>query len=624
LLACCLGLVAWRYAPPAARDEATPTAEFSAQRAHGVLARLLGEQAPHPTGSAANHLVRERLVAELRGLGLEPEVERRLACRHGRCGEVVNVLARLPGSAGAARGAVLVATHYDSVAAGPGAGDAGASVAVAVETARALRAGPRPQRDVWLLIDDGEEQALLGAEAFVRERLSGTGAPVVAVVNLEARGTTGPSLLFELSAGNRRLVAAARALPRPITNSVYYTIYQRLPNDTDLTVFKAAGLAGVNFAFVGGAMRYHTPRDELAHVDLRTLQHHGDNALAMVRALADGEGEWGDTEDVVFFDLLALALVRWPVGWTLPLAVVALVLVVAAAFAGARPAMAAMSWALLAVVLAPVLAGAVTWALLAALRAAGRLPYQWVATGWALELTAWGVAVATCAAVALVLGRRLEVRAAWTMAWGGCALVGLGLAWAAPGLSYPFVAAALVAGVAGVGRVWRAGMGPLLAALLSPMAIAALLLLPLAWMLYEGMGAPAVPGVGVLVTLVLLGVLPTFAAAGRALARGVLAAGSMAALAGLFVVAATPPFTREQPRPASVVLLHHAESRTSRWLIATAGGPLPADLAAFGFSGEPAHPYPWAPEALAWAAPAAVPQPLPASLEELAVELGGR
>ena len=259
-------------------------------RAKAALARVLGDGAPHLTGSAANAAVRARLIAELAKLGLRPEIDERFVCGGGgRCARVVNVLARVPGEDPSQR-AALLACHYDSVASGPGAADDGAGVAAALETARALLAAPRLPHDVWLLIDDGEEQALLGAEAFVRDAGARRSASL-AVVNVEARGTTGPSLMFELSTGSAWLVAAAaRVLPRPATNSIYYTLYQRLPNDTDLTVFKREGMEGVNFAFVGGPLRYHTPRDDLAHLDLGSLQHHGDNALAMVRALA-GAGE---------------------------------------------------------------------------------------------------------------------------------------------------------------------------------------------------------------------------------------------------------------------------------------------------------------------------------------------
>ena len=78
----------------------------------------------------------------------------------------------------------------------------------------------------------------------------------------------------------------AHALPRPATSSLYYDIYELLPNDTDLTVFKRAGLAGVGFAHIGRPVHYHTPLDNFANVTPSTVQHHGDHMLAMARALA--------------------------------------------------------------------------------------------------------------------------------------------------------------------------------------------------------------------------------------------------------------------------------------------------------------------------------------------------
>jgi Zn-dependent M28 family amino/carboxypeptidase len=45
----------------------------------------------------------------------------------------------------------------------------------------------------------------------------------------------------------------------------------------------------LNFAAIRGVASYHTPHDDIAHVDLRTLQHHGDNVLATLRALANAD-----------------------------------------------------------------------------------------------------------------------------------------------------------------------------------------------------------------------------------------------------------------------------------------------------------------------------------------------
>ena len=40
-----------------------------------------------------------------------------------------------------------------------------------------------------------------------------------------------------------------------------YEVYKRLPNDTDMTVFKRAGIPGMNFAAIEGHTSYHTQLD---------------------------------------------------------------------------------------------------------------------------------------------------------------------------------------------------------------------------------------------------------------------------------------------------------------------------------------------------------------------------
>ena len=275
-----------RPTPP--RHAGDAPGEFSAARAERILGDLVGDGAPHPVGSAAAARVLERVVAELRRLGLEPRVQETFACGvYGMCATVRNVVARLEGRVPGR--AVLLMAHHDSVPAGPGAGDDGAGVAALLEAARALRHHP-PWRPVILLVDDGEEGGLVGAAAFAS---SHPWAPEVgAVVNLEARGTSGASLLFQTSGDDLWLARlAGRALPHPVASSLFAEIYRRLPNDTDLSVFRPLGLPGLDFAFVGDAGRYHTPLDDLAHLDRDSLQHQGENALAAVRALAAADLE---------------------------------------------------------------------------------------------------------------------------------------------------------------------------------------------------------------------------------------------------------------------------------------------------------------------------------------------
>jgi hypothetical protein len=320
-------LAAYR-APAPLGPEASP-GEFSAYRAKGILQELLGNGVPHPMGSPAGAQVRDAIVKRLRALGYSPELQSGFVCSGGVCGNPINIVAKLRSSSGD-NDAVLLAAHYDSVPAGPGASDDGAGVAAVLEIARILAARPPPPHPIVLLLTDGEEAGLLGASLFVHEHpLS---KQVKAAVNLEARGTSGPSFMFETGAANAWLMRLyASAIARPVTNSLYYVVYKLLPNDTDFTVFKSAAMQGFNFAFIGNVGRYHTPLDSVANADAGSIQHQGGNALAVLAALANAPTLRPPAGESVFFDGFARTLIAWPAAYTLPAALLALVLLLAEA-----------------------------------------------------------------------------------------------------------------------------------------------------------------------------------------------------------------------------------------------------------------------------------------------------
>ena len=133
------------------------------------------------------------------------------------------------------------------------------------------------------LFTDGEEAGHFGATAFAREHPWKSDVGVV--LNVEASGTAGPSVMFETSAGNAWLIDALARADRPVAYSLTDEVYKRLPNGTDMTETKSAGLAGMNFSFFGRGLYYHTPLDDADHVDERSLQHHGDLLLTLVREL---------------------------------------------------------------------------------------------------------------------------------------------------------------------------------------------------------------------------------------------------------------------------------------------------------------------------------------------------
>ncbi|HEY0326151.1 MAG TPA: hypothetical protein VGC46_09280, partial [Allosphingosinicella sp.] len=60
-------------APPALPEAAAP-GEFDTARAFARLERILADGVPHPVDSDANDRVRDRLIAELRAVDLQPRV----------------------------------------------------------------------------------------------------------------------------------------------------------------------------------------------------------------------------------------------------------------------------------------------------------------------------------------------------------------------------------------------------------------------------------------------------------------------------------------------------------------------------------------------------------------------
>lgn len=287
--------------PPAPLPSSAPPHEFSADRAMTFLYDFA--QKPHPIGTPEHNRVRDYLLAQITNLGALPEVQRATGVTeiYQVAGRVENILARLKGTRGSSD-AVMLAAHYDSVIAGPGAADDGAGVAALLETLRALRAGPGLKNDIIFLFTDGEEEGMLGAAAFVAEHPWAKDVRVAA--NFEARGNAGASGLFETSPGNGRLVQIlAQSAPHAAGSSLGYEIYKHLPNDTDMTMFKKTGMAGLNFAFIGHWEAYHTPLDNPQQLDRGSLQQHGEYALSLARALGNTDLAQLNAPDANYFSV---------------------------------------------------------------------------------------------------------------------------------------------------------------------------------------------------------------------------------------------------------------------------------------------------------------------------------
>ncbi len=302
--------------PPAALPVDAPTDVFAAGRAQKHVEEIA--RAPHPMGSAEAKHVRELLVQKLKQLKLAPEIQ--LPKKYDSSAR--NVVARLKGQGPPGKKTLMLCAHYDSITDGPGAGDNASGAAVVLETLRALKAGPLLDRDVIVLFDDGEEYGFHGSRLFIDEHP--WAKEIGVVLNFDARGNSGPSIMFETSEGNGWLIDQyARAAPHPLATSLSMDIYKIMPNNTDMTVFKQAGMGGLNFAFSAGIAYYHTREDTPANLDPRTLQHQGENALAMTRWLGRLDLDNPKRKDVVYTSILSRVVVSYAMVWALPLVLAA-------------------------------------------------------------------------------------------------------------------------------------------------------------------------------------------------------------------------------------------------------------------------------------------------------------
>lgn len=320
LLAC---VAVYQQRPPAATPIDAPPADFSSARALKHIAAIAKQS--HPIGSAQQQEVREYILAELRAAGLTPEIQQTTSFNTDGTAAVAatvqNIIARLPGTNNTK--AVLLMAHYDSAVNSLGAADDGAGVGTLLETIRALKSGSPLKNDTIFLFTDGEEAGLLGAIAFVKEHP--WAKDVGLVLNFEARGSSGPSFMFETSDDNGWLISEfAKAAPYPVSTSILYDIYRVLSNDTDLTPFKKAGVAGLNFAFIDDEVYYHSPNDRVEKLDQQSLQHHGSYSLALMRHFGNLALENRKESNAVYFNVFGSRLVHYSVAWVIPLAVICL------------------------------------------------------------------------------------------------------------------------------------------------------------------------------------------------------------------------------------------------------------------------------------------------------------
>ncbi len=322
--------------PKFTSDKDTSLIDFSTTRAFEQVKAIA--QKPHYVGSKNHEIVANYLQQKLESLGLETTIQEGYTLSDwGNLVYSKNILARIKGSSSSK--ALLLLSHYDSAphSYSPGASDAGSGVATIIEGIRAFLYTKTPHKnDIILMFSDGEELGLNGAALFVNQHKWAKDIGVV--LNFEARGTSGPSyMLMETNAGNASLVKefAQAKTTFPVSNSLMYSIYKMLPNDTDLTVFREQGnIQGYNFAFIDDHYNYHSAQDDTAHLDLNTLAHQGTYLMPLLKHFSNVNlNTPPSTEDFVYFSL-PYTFIHYPFSWTIPVVIGCFVMLVFFIFLG--------------------------------------------------------------------------------------------------------------------------------------------------------------------------------------------------------------------------------------------------------------------------------------------------
>ena len=307
---------------------------FSSETALGHIKKI--SESPRAVGMAGHKKSRDYLSSTLEQLGLETDIQNSFAVNTSqglpyRTGFVSNVIGRLRGTGNG--DAILLIAHYDSVANGNGVSDNAVGVGILLEAIESFK--NKPTNDFIILFSDAEEIGLLGAKAFLNEH--DWAKHVKAVINLEARGTSGPSLLFETSANSSELVKAYSAsVESPTASSFFSDIYKILPNDTDFTVFKKKGISGLNMAYIENVNHYHTRADSLENLSEGSLIQQGGNLVSIVNELKDKNLDSNNSGELVFFDLFGKTMIYYSQTYVLPLAGLVVILFGVSIFFGRK------------------------------------------------------------------------------------------------------------------------------------------------------------------------------------------------------------------------------------------------------------------------------------------------
>ncbi|TGO46036.1 hypothetical protein BOTNAR_0618g00030 [Botryotinia narcissicola] len=238
------------------------------------------------------------------------------------------------------KGGVMVNAHFDSVSTGFGATDDGVGVVTALQLIRYFTTPEnRPQKGFVALFNNGEEDGLYGAKAFLSHPMAKF---VHTFLNLEGAGAGGRATLFRSTDTEvtRAYAHAKHPFGTVVSSDGFSLGYVR--SETDYVVFRAEGYRGLDVAFWQPRSQYHTDQDDAKHTSIDSLWHmlsasvattrsltkdtsntflgpRGDDKIGKVSNLKGSDGVWFD----IFGTVFAVFKLRTLFAWSLTLLIIA-------------------------------------------------------------------------------------------------------------------------------------------------------------------------------------------------------------------------------------------------------------------------------------------------------------
>ncbi|KAF2092051.1 putative zinc metalloprotease [Saccharata proteae CBS 121410] len=228
--------------------------------------------------------------------------------------EGTNIIVYIEGSGDAgtkeSRAGVLVNAHYDSVSTGFGATDDGVGVVSVLQLISYFTTpGNKPKNGIVALLNNGEEDYLNGARAFLQHPISKFPRTFL---NLEGAGAGGRATLFRST--DTEVTKFYSKSKYPFGSVISADGFKRglIHSETDYSIFTAdLGLRGLDVAFMEPRSQYHTTADSPRDTSLDSVWHMLSAALKTTQGLSSYKGSKFEKTDgqethgsnAVWFDL---------------------------------------------------------------------------------------------------------------------------------------------------------------------------------------------------------------------------------------------------------------------------------------------------------------------------------